>query len=59
MSMASLEKEIVAEASGIAKRKLKKKDMMEWSTSPIKEVAGEFIIHCPTLGVYAAFKGAK
>jgi hypothetical protein len=59
MSVATLETAIVAEASKIIKRKLKKTDLMEWSTSPIEAPAGEFVVECPKLGIYASFKGKK
>jgi len=56
MSLATLENAIVEEASSIKKRKLKKKDLMEWSTTPIEAKPGEFLVRCPKIGAYAAFK---
>lgn len=52
MSMATLEREIVFEASRILhNRKLRKKDLREWSTGTVKIAEDEVQIHIPELGV--------
>ena len=57
MSMATLERAIVIEARKVLKNpKLRIKDIMEWSTSPIKENDGEIIIRVDDPGVYVAIK---
>ncbi len=55
MSMATLEREIVREAQVILKnKKLRLKDIMEWSTGEIEEVKCEVIFSIPSLGVNVA-----
>lgn len=57
MSMQTLEREIVAEARGVLKnKKLRVKDMQEWSTGPITAEDGEVVISLPSLGVNVAVK---
>ena len=66
MSVASLEREILAELKRITGRKdLRMKDLLEWSSAPIKKLEpGEVQVAVPSLGVYCAIpepkqKGAK
>lgn len=48
MSMASLEREIVATARNVLRNpKLRNKDILEWSTGDIKAGEGEVIVHLP------------
>lgn len=57
MSLATLERAITEEARSILNnRKLRVKDMQEWSTGEVKPQEGEIVIFCPTIGAYAAFK---
>jgi len=57
MSLTTFERAVIAEASVIIGRKLRRKDLMEWCTSPIKAQPGEFLVYCKDIGVYASFKG--
>lgn len=54
MSMATLEREIVAEARVIFNNpKLRNKDLREWSTGEIApDGDDEVVAYCPTLGVF-------
>lgn len=55
MSLVSLETEILAQLKVIAKNsKLRKKDMMEWSSAKLEPHDGEVIISLPALGVEVA-----
>jgi hypothetical protein len=59
MGMRELEAGILAEARIVTKnKKLRQKDIMEWSTGPVKEVAGEKTYHLPEMGVNIAVKVA-
>ena len=64
MSMKTLEKAILAEIIEVTgRRKLKLKDLMEWSTSKdtvyknVRET--ETVIHCPKIGCWAAITTEK
>jgi hypothetical protein len=55
MSMATLETAILAEARAVFNnRKLRKKDILEWSTGTIKAVDGEVQATLPVLKVNVA-----
>ena len=55
MSMQSLEREILAEAKEVtSNKKLRMKDIMEWSTSEIVPQPGEKIYRLPKTGVNIA-----
>jgi len=55
--MQSLEREILAEAKEVTgNKRLKIKDLMEWSTGEIKAQAGEKLYHLPKNGVNIAIK---
>ena len=55
MSMQTLERAILAEAKTVLNNpKLKMKDIMEWSTGPVKAEDGEVIVELPGLGVNVA-----
>lgn len=57
MSYKGLEIGIIEELRIIAKNnKLKGKDLMEWSTSPVKAQEGETLYFLPGLKVYCAVK---
>jgi hypothetical protein len=57
MSMATLEREITAEAAKVLNNpKLKKKDIQEWTTGTLKAVGGEVVVTLPTLGIDVAVK---
>lgn len=57
MSMRSLETAIRNEAAGVLNNsKLKIKDILEWSTGPVKAEAGEVVIRCPGYGVNVCVK---
>ena len=52
MSMATLEREILAELQQVSGRmSLKKKDIREWSTGDIKECVDETRLYLPSLQV--------
>jgi hypothetical protein len=56
MSIATLEREIVAAASRITGRKLRRKDLLAWSTGPLTPETGEVLVACPSpLSVNAIF----
>lgn len=60
MGLRQLEASILAEArvvSGI--KKLRQKDIMEWSTGPVKTEVGETAYYLPGLQVNIAVKGGK
>lgn len=53
--MASLEREILAEARVVFDNpKLRKKDLLEWSTGPVTAQPGEVVELLPTLRVSVA-----
>ena len=57
MSMASLEKAILEGARVVfCNPKLRKKDIVEWSSGAIMAQAGETVVGVPDLGVYVAVK---
>jgi hypothetical protein len=52
MSMASLEREILAEAKDVFKnQKLTKNKIIEWSTGDVKAQDGEVAAYLPKIGV--------
>lgn len=52
MSLATLERAILAELRAVTGRaKLRKKDIMEWSTGPVKPRVGETVYVLPDLGI--------
>lgn len=52
MSFATLEKAVLTEARDVfMNRKLRMKDIIEWSTAPLKAHDGEVIALLPILGV--------
>ncbi len=60
MSMATLEREILAELKAIAKNpKLTKNSIMEWSTTEVKAEEGETLYFLPKLKIYCAVKTTK
>ena len=57
MSMASLEREILAELQQVSgRRSLKKKDMQEWSTGPLEKRDDETLFYLPEFQVNVAVK---
>ena len=57
MSMKTLEAAILAEAREVLKnRKLRQKDIAEWSTGEIEAHDGEVVVHLIHIGAYAAVK---
>jgi seryl-tRNA(Sec) selenium transferase len=58
MSLATLEREIIAEANVLLKtgRKLKIKDIQEWSTGEVESREDETRIHLKDLGLTIVFK---
>lgn len=57
MSMRTLETAILSEAKTITgNKKLRQKDIMEWSTGDIKLQKGEKIYRLPDMGVNIAVK---
>lgn len=55
MSIRSLESAITSEARAVFNnRKLRVKDIMEWSTGEIKPADGEVVARMPLNGVYVA-----
>lgn len=59
MGMRELEKEILAEAKIVTgNKKLRQKDIMEWSTGDIKAEEGEMLYKLPKLCVNIAIKVA-
>ena len=60
MSMATLEKAVLEELRKVTgNNKLRKKDIMEWSTGEVKSQADEDLAHLPELGVNVAYKRGK
>ena len=60
MSMASLEREILKEAREVSARpKLKKSDVVEWSTGELKPEPGETRYRLPKIGVDVCVKNNK
>ena len=60
MSLKSLERMIISEARGVLKNpKLRVKDLMEWSSAPIKKANDEEIVErLPVSNIYIAVKSA-
>ena len=57
MSMQSLEREILAEAKEVVgNKKLRMKDIMEWSTGEIEAQPGEKLYYLSNLSVHIAIK---
>ena len=57
MSIRSMESAITAEARKyFNNRTLRVKDLVEWSSAPIKSQAGEVVANLPLNGVYVAIK---
>lgn len=57
MSMQSLERAILAEAKEVVgNKKLRMKDILEWSTAEIEAQPGEKLYRLPTHGVNIAIK---
>ena len=57
MSMQSLKRAILAEAKEVTgNKKLRMKDIMEWSTGTVKPEEGEIVHHLPSIGVNIAIK---
>lgn len=57
MGMRQLESAILAEAKIVTgNKKLKMKDIMEWSTSEVKPQQGEKLYRLPKMGVNIAIK---
>ena len=57
MSMQSLEREILREAKEVTgNKKLRMKDIMEWSTGEVKPQEGEKLFHLPKLAINIAIK---
>lgn len=57
MGLQSLEREILAEAKEVTgNKKLRMKDIMEWSTSKVKEFPEEERFHLPNIGVNISVK---
>ena len=60
MSMQSLEKAILAEAKEVTgNKKLRMKDIMEWSTADIEAQDGEKLYNLPGLSVNIVVKETK
>ena len=57
MSMKTLERDILAEAKIVTgNKKLRMKDILEWSTGPLKKLPGEKNYMLPALKVNIAVK---
>lgn len=57
MTYSTLEKAILDELRLVAgNKKLRQKDIMEWSTGPVKTVEGETLYVLPELGINVAVK---
>jgi hypothetical protein len=57
MSMATLERAILAGARKVLNNpKLRKMDIMEWSTGDIEPADGEIVVNVPDPGVFVAVK---
>jgi len=55
MSIQSLERAILIEAKEVTRnKKLRMKDIMEWSTGEVKPESGEEIFHLPDMNVNIA-----
>ena len=55
MSMATLEREILAEAKKVTgNTKLKMKEILEWCSGEIEPQSGEKTYYLPTIGIYIA-----
>ena len=57
MSLKTLESAILAEAKQVVNKKIRMKDIMEWSTGDIKPQNGEKTYRLPQIGVNIAVKG--
>lgn len=57
MSMQSLERAVLAEAKEVtSNKKLRMKDIVEWSTGEVKAQEGEKLYHLPNLAINIAVK---
>ena len=57
MSMQSLSREVLAEAKEVTgNKKLRMKDIMEWSTGEVKAQPGEKLYRLPKLAINIAVK---
>jgi len=56
MSLRTLESAILAEAKQVVNKKLRLKDIVEWSTGKIKPQEGEKIYRLPDIGVNIVVK---
>lgn len=57
MSMATLERAILAGARGVLENpKLRRKDIMEWSSGKVLPQPGEVVVRIPDPGVWVAVK---
>ena len=57
VSLQTLEREILKELKIVANNpKLRNKDIMEWSTTPVEAHDGETLYHLPKLGIHCAVK---
>ena len=57
MGMRQLESAILAEAKIVTgNKKLRMKDVMEWSTGKVKPESGEIVYHLPKMSVNIAIK---
>lgn len=60
MTYAAFERIILAELREVAmNKKLRQKDIMEWSTGPVKVEEGEALYYLPRLGVHVSVKVGK
>lgn len=59
MSLATLERKIVdAARKELRNPKLRRKDLIEWSTGEVEPQAGEIVLHLAGLGVWVAVPAA-
>lgn len=57
MSMQTLEREILVESKNVTgNKKLRMKDILEWSSGPIKKQPGEKLYFLPELKINIAIK---
>jgi len=60
MGMRGLEAAILRELREVTgNRKLRQKDIQEWTTGDIKPVEGEMVVYLPTLHINVAYKVAS
>jgi len=60
MSLRTLENAIVAELRQVTgNRKLRPKDIQEWSTTPVESQGKEKAVKLPKLGVYVSYLEPK